>query len=260
MSWAASSAAGRPGSGAIGPVVRKVGKNTLSAGSFTVTTLVAGAVGAAVVATYVVTSPTPSPERAQAIAAATAPRAPATPLVETDNGEWTDADLRYCREQATSAAEAASEQLHNAVSEGHVGLGGPSADVMERSAHLLCSATHKPLHLCRGYWHKQFLEAIKAYAAEFRGVSQEAYWASYNIGEHARQTTGQNDWETVTDDLRQTTRELARMRSELIAAFRDLIADGVIKPSEFGVFLGLGIPPDIAAMIGDARPLRDACG
>jgi hypothetical protein len=49
------------------------------------------------------------------------------------------------------------------------------------------------------------------------------------------------------------------MHEEIIAAFRALITDGIIDADDFGVFFGLGIPPDIGAMIGDARPVRNLC-
>jgi hypothetical protein len=50
------------------------------------------------------------------------------------------------------------------------------------------------------------------------------------------------------------------MHDDITAAFRTLIAEGIIDPQDFGTFFGLGIPSDIGAMIGDAKPQRHLCG
>ena len=64
---------------------------------------------------------------------------------------------------------------------------------------------------------------------------------------------------TISDDLDQTTREIGKMHDEIVAAFRSLIADGIIDPAEFSIIFGLGIPTEIGAMIGNAQPLRQRC-
>ena len=48
------------------------------------------------------------------------------------------------------------------------------------------------------------------------------------------------------------------MHDDITVAFRSLITDGIIDPGEFGVVLGFGIPPEIAAMIGGAQPRAPA--
>jgi hypothetical protein len=222
---------------------------------------VSGAVGAGAVVGYLALS-TPQPP-SPAVAAATAPRGALElrPAVE-DDGSWTEADRSYCQSVAKEAADTAAARLLQAVSDDRVGLGGPSSSMMERSASLLCAATRKPLHLCKSYWRKEFMQAVTKYAAEFRKVSSQMYWTNYNVEQRAqRNSVNENiDWDIVTNDLRQTTRELGRMHGEIVAAFRRLIADGIIKADYFGVFFGLGIPPDIAKLIGDARQQRRLCG
>jgi hypothetical protein len=169
--------------------------------------------------------------------------------------------LAYCKAEATAAADAAAERRLFAVSADRVGLGGPSTSMIEQSAHLLCNATRKPTHLCQSYWRNQFIQSIKDYVTGFREVSSQAYWTSHNVAERARRAIGKNQdqLQTATSDLRQTTRDLAEMDEKITAAFRALIADGIIDPDDFGVFFGLGIPPDIGKLIGDARPVRHLC-
>ncbi len=50
------------------------------------------------------------------------------------------------------------------------------------------------------------------------------------------------------------------MHEDIAAAFRSLVSDGIISRDDFGVFFGFGIPPDIRAMLGDARAVRNLCG
>jgi hypothetical protein len=235
------------------------GKTTLSNGRFLAVLTVACALGAAAVVGYVMLSRSGPPE---IIAAATGPRGPAAPSREIDDGTWTDKDIRDCKSRSEVALASAAERRLHAVSADRVGLGGPGSEVMERAAYLLCIATRKPSHLCESYWRKQFIEAIKTYAADFRDVSSQAYWTNHTIAERASRNSGSDrtDWQTVTDDLRQTTRDMARLDEDIVAAFRSLIAEGIVNPDDFGVFLGLGIPPDIGRMIGDARPIADRCG
>lgn len=182
-------------------------------------------------------------------------------LQPAQDGEWTDADIDACREQATAAAEAARKRKLAAVSSGRVGLGGPDAQVVERATYLLCGATRKPRHLCERYWKNWLVGAIRTHAADFRDVASTAYWTKVNVAEQAHRDAGQKErWQTISDDLDQTTRELARMHEEITEAFRRRIEDGILAPDDFGKFLGLGIPSEIKAMIGRARPIRDVCG
>ncbi len=206
--------------------------------------------------------PTRNEAAADAIAAVTGRRAPEAAPAPVDDGTWTDADLESCAAEATAASQAASERQLIAVSTNSTGLGGPSSDMVKMSAYLRCNITHKPLHLCKGYWHDKILDDIKEYAAAFREVSNQAYWTNYSVLERGRRdgTVEEDFWQTISDDIRQTTREMAEMHDEITQAFRARITDGIISPDEFGVFLGIGIPPDIARMIGGAEPVRDVCG
>jgi hypothetical protein len=133
--------------------------------------------------------------------------------------------------------------------------------MVKRATHLLCTAETKPLHLCQRYWRDDFVEAIEAYAGDYRKASTSAYWTKVNIAERARKASARQQaaFQTLSDDLDQTTREVMQMHEEIVAAFRKLIADGIIRPDAFGVFLGVGIPPDIENMIGGARPTKQAC-
>jgi hypothetical protein len=202
-----------------------------------------------------------APQASQAVLSATGRSEPAAAPAPLDEGSWTDNDMRDCRMQATTAAETANKRKLAAVSADRVGLGGPDAAMVERSTYLLCSATRKPQHLCDSYWRDWFIHAIKSQAADFRQVSASAYWTKVSVAERARRGTGANQqqWQTVSDDLDQTTREIGDMHDEITLAFRSLIADGIVDPADFAAFLGMGIPSDIAAMIGDARPLRRLC-
>jgi hypothetical protein len=222
--------------------------------------LVCCAVGAAAVVGYVRLSAPPEPS--PAIVAATGPRATEAPQSVRDDGTWTDEDIAHCMSEAAGATAAAAERRLLAVSNDRVGLGGPSGSMIGRSTHLLCIATRKPTHLCKRYWGNQLIEAVKAHAKDLREVASEAYWNQHHIAERARRASGEGQaaWETAADDLRQTTHDLARINEEIVLAFRRLIDDGIVDPDDFGVFFGLGIPPDIARMIGNAYPIRDRCG
>jgi hypothetical protein len=201
-------------------------------------------------------------ELSQTVALATGRIGPAAAALPADDGSWTDADIRSCRDKANAAAEVASKRKLAAVSAGRVGLGGPDADIVRRANYLLCGATQKRLHLCQSYWHDWFMAALKEHAADFKKVSNSAYWTKVSMAEQARSkgVGDRQEWQAISDDLDQTTREVGKMHSEITAAFRGLIADGIIDPGDFGVFLGLGIPPDIAAMIGDVSPTKHLCG
>lgn len=201
-------------------------------------------------------------EVSQTVLSATGRSDPVAAPLPVDDGSWTDADIRDCGTQATAAAETAQKRKLAAVSADRVGLGGPDAAMVERSTYLLCGASRKPLHLCDSYWRDWFMQAIKAHATDFHQVSETAYWTKVHLAEKANRDAAakQQSWQTLSDDLDQTTREVAKMHDDITAAFRALITDGIIDPDDFGVFLGLGIPPDIGAMIGDARAVRHLCG
>lgn len=240
--------------------------NEPSLGRFVLLAAVAGIVGAAVVVTYILTSSQPSSQGAsqdvaEAIAAATAPRETG-PVLKIDDGSWTEADIRGCSEEAAAAADAADKRWAAAVSAGRAGAGSPSSEMVKDTAYLLCTASHKPRHLCKRYWRSGFMKAIKEHAAAFRDVKSQTYWTMHAVTERARHdgTLEQSEWEAITTGLRQTTQEVADMHEEIVAAFRRLIADGIIDPKDFGVFFGLGIPPDIAEMVGGTRAERSLCG
>jgi hypothetical protein len=203
-----------------------------------------------------------APEVSEVVTSATGRSEPAKPVGQIDDGTWTDADIRGCREEATAAAEVAKRRRLAAVSDDKVGLGGPDPAMVERATYLLCGATNKPLHLCQNYWRGWFVQALKAYAKEFRDISTSSYWTKVHVAERAQRDSSESagEWQTITDDLDQTTREVATMHDDIVAAFRSLIADGIISPDEFGAFFGFGIPTEIGKMIGTARPLRDRCG
>lgn len=183
----------------------------------------------------------------------------AVPTAPVDDGAWTDADIGGCSKEAGAAAEVAKRRRLAAVSADRVGLGGPDPAMVERSTYLLCGATRKPLHLCQPYWRDWFIKAIKAHVKEFKDVSTQSYWTRVAVAERARRETGAA-WQSLSDDLDQTTRDVAKTHAEIVAAFQALIKDGIISRDDFGVVLGFGIPSDIKAMMGEARPLRERCG
>jgi hypothetical protein len=235
----------------------------LSSGVFLLAGLLAVAFGIGVtVAGYLwMAAPAPNPV-ADAVLSATGRSDPSAPKPELDRGAWTDADLRGCRKLAADAAETARKRKLAAVSADRVGLGGPDAEIVERATYLLCGATTKPLHLCQRYWRDWLLKAIRAHAVDFRKVSETAYWTKVHLAETARREAAerQKGWQTLSDDLDQTTREVSKMHDDIVAAIRSLIRDGIIEPADFGKFLGFGIPREIRAMIGNASPQRDLCG
>jgi hypothetical protein len=236
----------------------------VSTGAFLLATLLTIAFGVgAVTAGYLwMASPSGSPELSDAVSAATARSDPAETPKPIDDGDWTDADIRACKDKATDAAELAKKRKLAAVSADRVGLGGPDPGIVERSTYLLCGATTKPTHLCKTYWRNWYVNAIREHAVEFKKVSQEAYWTKHTVAERARAEAGESRaaLQSITDDLEQTTSEVARMHEDIVASFRSLIADGIILPDYFAKFLGLGIPTEIGKMIGGVEPIRDLCG
>jgi hypothetical protein len=205
----------------------------------------------------------PAPDLSQAVVAATTgPRAEPAPLPVADDGSWGDADLSHCSDEASAAADEAAKRKLAAVSADRVGLGAPDAEMVRRAAFLLCSASHKPLHLCKAYWRGSIEDAIRVYAADFHKVKSSAYWTKVNLAERARQEAGADaqSLQNFADDLDQTTRDMMKMHDEITAALRSLVTDGIIPRDDFGNFFGLGVPPEIAAMLGDAKPVRQLCG
>ena len=236
----------------------------LSGSGFLVAALLAGAFGVGVVVAgfFWMARPVVAPDVSEAVTSATSRSEPLKTVAPVDDGTWTDSDIRSCRDEAAAAAEVAKRRRLAAVSDDKIGLGGPDPAMIERTTYLLCGATHKPLHLCHNYWHGWFIQALKTYAKEFRDISTSSYWTKVHVAERAQRESVESagEWQTITDDLDQTTREVATMHSDIVAAFRSLIADGIVSPDEFGAFFGFGIPTEIGKMIGDARPLRDRCG
>jgi hypothetical protein len=222
---------------------------------------VAFGIGIVVGGTMLLGRQSASPNVLDAVAGATGKATPASaPAPAVDDGSWTDDDLKACKAESTAAMETAQRRKLAAVSADRVGLGGPDPELVERATYLLCGASHKPKHLCNDYWRGWFIDALRGYAAEFRQMSQSDYWTKVEVADNARRSAGQGKWTAISDDLDQTTREVAAMHEKIVAAFRGLIADGIIDPHSFGKFLGLGIPPEIGAMIGGATPERNVCG
>ena len=236
----------------------------LSTGAFLLATLltVAFGVGVVVAGYFWMAEPGLPPDVSDAVSSATGRADPVEPPPTIDDGSWTDSDIRSCKDKATAAAEIAKKRKLAAVSADRVGLGGPDPGMVERSTYLLCGTTTKPTHLCQDYWRKWFITAIREHAAEFRQVSQQAYWTKHNVAELARRDGGETEsqWQTISDDLDQTTREVAKVHEDIVASFRSLVADGIILPEHFAKFLGLGIPTDIGKMIGGVTPVRNRCG
>ena len=178
-----------------------------------------------------------------------------------DDGTWTDADIKNCKDKATAAAEIAKKRKLAAVSADRVGLGGP--DRRDGGARDLSSlrrdaqAAASLPELLAGLVHAGDQGARGRVSSRSR---TSAYWTKVNVAERA-QARGRRTARSgrpISDDLDQTTREIGKMHEEIIAAFRSLVADGIIIPDDFGVFFGMGIPPEIGAMIGDARPVATA--
>lgn len=183
------------------------------------------------------------------------------PAPAVDPRSWSDEDLSRCGAEATAAAEAASQRKLAAVSADRVGLGAPDAKMVERVAFLRCSMRNKPLHFCNDYWRGGLIDGIKAHAVEFSGVAASAYWTRVNLADRVRQDAAANpEMRTIANDLDQTTREVRTMHEDITTALRYLVTSGIIARDDFGNFFGLGIPPDVGAMLGDARPTHNACG
>lgn len=220
------------------------------------------AVGALVgVGGYYLLAPAQAP---QAVVSAVTGRsaAPPAPKPVVDDGAWTDDDLRRCGQEATAAADAASQRKLAAVSDDRVGLGAPDPAMVQRTAYFLCSARSKPLHFCKAYWRKGLIASIKTYAADFHDVTSSAYWARLNLAERVARSANPDapEFASIVTGIDQTTRDVARMNGEIVTAVRVLVADGIIAPEDFGVFFGFGIPPDIRAILGDGKAERHVCG
>jgi hypothetical protein len=247
------------------PVPQDVRGGGLSTGAFLLATMLTVAFGVGVVlAGYFWMGRSGVSENvSEAVSSATRRADPVEAAPKpVDDGNWTDADIRNCKDKATEAGEVAKKRKLAAASADRVGLGGPDPGMVERSTYLLCGATTKPTHLCQSYWRKWYVTAIREHTAEFKKVSQEAYWTRHMVAERARAEGGASaaELQELSDDLDQTTREVAEMHDDIVASFRSLVADGIILPEHFAKFLGLGIPTEIGKMIGGVEPVRDSCG
>jgi len=241
------------------PTPQQPKEEGLSIGLVLLVVLVASLIGGVAVFGYAMLRPAP-PETLDAIVSATAPRGTSDPLaeLELEDRSWTDSDLQLCKGEATAAKEAATARKRAAANAGRVDL-GPDPAMIERATYLLCGATRKPLHLCESYWKRWFVDAMMAYAGEFRQVSSEAYWTRFNLAERGREAENPELWQVVTDDLAQTMRDLAALHEEITAALRARIVDGIVEPEDFGKVLGFGIPSGVKQMIGDTKPVRQLC-
>ena len=222
----------------------------LSGAAFVLAALLALAFGVGVVVAGYFWLAGGKPDVSQAVvSAATGRSGPAAAPAPVDDGSWTDADIKGCNEQATAAAEKAGERKLAAVSADRVGLGGPDADVVQRATYLLCGATRKPAaplpELLARLVHRRHQGARRSISRRSPRLLIGRRSTSRS-GRGRLQGTGQQQWQTLSDDLDQTTREVGKMHDEITAAFRSLIDDGIIDPGEFGVVLGFGIPPEIA--------------
>ena len=133
--------------------------------------------------------------------------------------------------------------------------------MVQRTTYLLCGSTHKRLHLC------QSLLARLVHGGDQgtrRGFREDHHVRLLDQGQPAEQAraTGETGraGRPFRDDLDQTTREIGKMHDDITAAFRALIEDGIIDPGRFRRVPRLGIPPKIAAMVGERAPMRHLCG
>ena len=244
---------------------RQAPRESPLAGGFLLLVAATLVLGGAGVGGYLLLSSKPgAPDVTDAVLSAATGRRNATAAapVEADDGTWGDADLQRCDAEAAAAAETASKRKLAAVSANRVGLGAPDATFVQRAAYLLCSARSKPRHFCQGYWHDRLVEGVRAYAQEFAEVRQSAYWTKVNLAEQARANTGasQEVLRAASDDIDQTTRDAMQLHAEIAEALRALVADGILSSGDFGVFFGMGVPPDVAALLGDRRAVRRVCG
>ena len=135
-------------------------------------------------------------------------------------------------DKANAAAEAAKARKLAAVSADQVGLGGPEPEMVERATYLLCGATQKRLHLCQDYWRGWFERRSRTTPRISPASPPRPTGRESALQEQARRNAGDaKTWQTVTNDLDQTTREIGRMHDDITAAFRGLIADGIIDPT-----------------------------
>jgi hypothetical protein len=185
---------------------------------------------------------------------------PAQSVVDTT--PWDESDAKACAEKADAAAALASQQRLEAVSADRLGLGGPDTAIMRSAARLLCNATTKPEHLCDPYHRDELIEAVRAYLRDSREISAAAYWTKFNAAARAKARGGKQPeaQQRVLKGLDATIQNLVALDEEIKAALQALAADGIISAEDFGVIFGLGVPPDVDAIIGDVLPLRQACG
>jgi len=241
-------------------------RDSPATGSFALLVVAALVVGGAGFGGYMLlASKASAPDISDAVLSATARRDPATATatpVEVDDGRWGDAELQHCDKEAAEMAQEASQRRLAAVSANRVGLGAPEASFVQRAAYLLCSARTKPTHLCQAYWHDQLVERIKAYSKEFAEVRQTAYWNKVSLAAQARSNVGptQAAIQAATENIDETTRDVMKLNQDITDAVRALVADGILKKDEFGFLFGFGIAPDVRTLLGDAEPVRNACG
>ena len=58
--------------------------------------------------------------------------------------------------------------------------------------------------------------AIKEHAKDFKQVSTSSYWAKVSLQERVLSDAGnRQNWQTLSDDLDQTTREIGKMHDEI---------------------------------------------
>ena len=166
------------------------------------------------------------------------------------------------RTEATAAADAAKRRKLAAVSADRVGLGGPDTEMVERTTYLLCGATPQaaaslPVLLAKVV-HGQPSRRMR-HDFRNRSLSRLLDQGQRRGNARARPTGNQAQWQTISDDLDQTTREVANMHEEIIAAFRSLVADGIILPDAFRRFpRAWDSVGDRQAMIGGVTPGQEA--
>ena len=219
----------------------------ISTGAFLLATLltVAFGVGIVVAGYFWMAGPGLAPDITDAVTSATGRADPAEAPAPVDDGTWTDADIETARTKRRPRPRSPRSESSPHVSADRVGLGGPDSGMVERSTYLLCGATTQanaslPELLAEVVHHGHPGACGRVQAGLAASVLEQAQRSG--AGARVEAAESQPQWQAISDDLDQTTREVATMHEEIVASFRSLVADGIILPEHFAKFLGLGIP------------------
>lgn len=168
---------------------------------------------------------------------------------------WTDADGSRCRAAARAAAEAPlpvdAALSQRSVTEGFASM----ATLVE------CQMASKTMRFCQPEQKAKLVAAVHDYLDKMDFIVLGMGVQGAPMAVLGEALGGEVAFGSAVYDM-QKEATFAAMRvhhKKVVAAIRALVRDGVVTQSDFGTFMGMGVPSSIKEMLADVEIERSIC-